>query len=253
MVDSPTVDTRRPEHTGPGEGATGASARARRVLGLPDPVERSEWRTAAHRALERLGGPVGLAVAAAPTIAFVAADAAAGLGAAFAALGATAVLGCAVRLARRESPGAAIAGLLVAVVCAAVAALTGEARAFFLPTTLLPAAFIAAYVVSLIARRPLMGIVVNPLAGGPRAWREHRDLRRVYTLSTLVISAMAGANLLVRVAFYLEGQLAALAALQVGVPVLFAVHFALTVLIARRVAGRSAAAPHPGPLAPTHP
>ena len=253
MIDPPTADTHRHQHARPGEGASSASERARRVLGLPGPVERSAGSAAAHRALERLGGPVGLAAAAAPTIAFVAADAADGLGTAFAALGITAVAACAVRLARRESPGAAIAGLVVAAVCAGVAALAGEARAFFLPTTVLPALFVLAHVVSLIARRPLMGIVVNPLAGGPSAWREHRDLRRVYTASTVVVLLMAGANLLTRVVFYLEGQLAVLAAVQVGVPALFAVHFAVTVVVARPAAGRSTPGSAPASAVSVHP
>lgn len=260
MAIPPPVDTRQLQHTRPGKGtfshtrpgeaAPSASARARRVLELPEPVERSAGRAVAHRALDRLGGPVGLAVAAAPTIAFVAAEALAGLGAAFLALAVTAVLACAVRLARREPPGVAVAGVLVAAVCAGVAALAGEARAFFLPTTLLPAVFVAAHVISLIARRPLMGIVVNPLVGGPSAWVEHRDLRRVYTVSTLVVLVMASANLLVRVLFYLESQLAVLAAIQVGVPALFAVHFAVTVVFARRAAGRPTTGSTPTPPAP---
>jgi hypothetical protein len=259
VADPSPVDTHRPQHTRPGKGpfdqtrtgeaAPGASARARRVLALPEPVERSAGRAVAHRTLDRLGGPVGLAVAAAPTIAFVAVEAVAGLGTALVALAVTAVLACAVRLARREPPGAAVAGVLVAAVCAGVAAVAGEARAFFLPTTLLPAVFVAAHVVSLIARRPLMGIVVNPLVGGPSAWREHRELRRVYTVSTLVILVMAGANLLVRVLFYLESQLAVLAAIQVGVPALFAVHFAVTVVLARRAAGRPTTGSTPAPPA----
>ncbi|MFS0705397.1 hypothetical protein AB6N23_12820, partial [Cellulomonas sp. 179-A 9B4 NHS] len=73
----------------PGGGPPGASAAARRVLGLPDPVEESLARAAARRTLERVGGPVGLAVASAPTVAFVATDAAAGLGPALVALGVT--------------------------------------------------------------------------------------------------------------------------------------------------------------------
>ena len=128
------------------------------MLGLPDPAPQSAARVAADRALERVGGPVGLAAATAPTIAFVAADAAAGLKAAFAALAVTAVAACMVRLARRESPRAAVAGLVVAGVCAAVAALSGEARAFFLPTTIVPALFVLAYLISLAAGRPLMGM-----------------------------------------------------------------------------------------------
>ncbi|WP_432493519.1 DUF3159 domain-containing protein [Kineococcus gypseus] len=251
MSHAPTAALHDPRQARPGRTDPGVSARVRRVLDLPEPVERSAGRAVAHRALERLGGPVGLLVAAAPTVAFVAADAAAGLGAALVALALAAVLGCAVRLARREPPGAAVAGVLVAALCAGVAVLAGEARAFFLPTTLLPVAFIVAYAVSLLARRPLMGVVVNPLVGGPRAWREHRDLRRAYTASTLIVLALASANLLVRVVSYLEGQLAVLAGLQVGVPVLFATHFALTVVVARRVVRRSTTGSPTTPL-PAH-
>ncbi|NAZ76541.1 DUF3159 domain-containing protein, partial [Kineococcus sp. T13] len=241
MLDPAPGETHRPQHARPGEdparAGTGASARARRVLGLPDPVERSAGRATAHRTLERLGGPVGLAAAAAPTIAFVVADAVDGLGTAVAALAVTAVLACAVRLARHESPGAAVAGLVVAALCAALAALVGEARAFFLPTTLLPALFVAAHAVALLARRPLMGFLVNPLSGGPRDWRGHRALRRTYTASSVIGMLLAGGNLAARLTFYLQDEPAVLAALQIGVPALFAVHFALTLLAARRVVG----------------
>jgi hypothetical protein len=246
VVNPATADSRRLEHVAPSHPQSGVSARARGVLGLPDPVEQSAVRAAASRTLERLGGPVGLAVAAAPTIAFVAADAAADLGTAFIALGVTAVLACAVRLVRRESPGAAVAGLVIAALCATVAALAGEARAFFLPTMILPAVFVLAYVISLVARRPLMGLLVNPLSGGPQNWRGHRALRRVYTVSSLIGLVLATVNLVVRVAFYIDDQPAVLAAIQIGVPALFAVHFAVTVVAARRVAAPAASAPaHP--------
>nr|WP_281373061.1 DUF3159 domain-containing protein [Kineococcus aurantiacus] len=179
----------------------------------------------------------GLACAAAPTIAFVVTDAVAGLTPALIALLVTAVVACALRLARRESPGSAVAGLVVAAVCAGVAALTGEARGFFLPTMGLPVLFIAAYAGSLIARRPLMGLIVNPLSGGPRAWRTHRLLRRLYTVSTLVGLVLAGLTLSARVVLYLADQPAALAVVQVVSTTAFALHFAVTLVLARRGAG----------------
>ena len=214
------------------------SAVARAALDLPEPREQTALRMAGERALDRVGGPVGLAAATAPTVAFVVGDAVAGLQAALIALGVAAVLACAVRLLRRESPGAAVVGLLVAGLCAAVAALVGEARAFFLPTTLVPPLFVLAYVVSLAARRPLLGLLVNPIAGGPRSWREHPVLRRVYLVSTLVALLLASLNLVLRVAFYVADEPAVLAAIQVGSNLVFATHFAVTLAVARRVVVR---------------
>ena len=133
MDNEPATTAQRPEQIALRDELWSASAAARRVLGLPELTERSPARAAVSRALDRVGGPVGLTVAVAPTIAFVAVDAAAGLSPALLAVAVTAVAACAVRLIRRESPGVAIAGLVVAGICAAVAALVGEARAFFLP------------------------------------------------------------------------------------------------------------------------
>jgi hypothetical protein len=226
------------------------SADARRVLGLPPIEEPSAGRAAARRTLERVGGPVGLAVATAPTVAFVVADAAAGLGTALVALGVTAVVASGVRLARREPPGAAIAGLLVAAVCATVAALAGEARAFFLPSMALPVVFVLAYVVAFAAGRPLTGFMVNRLAGGPRDWPRHTALRRVYVATSVVGLAMATANLVVRVVYYLADAPGVLAVIQVVATSLFAVHFAVTLVIARRTVGAPLAAP--AAAAPAH-
>jgi hypothetical protein len=220
----------------PGESLS-PSASVRRMLALPDPVERSEARATADWAWEHVGGPVGFISAVTPTIAFVVTDLAAGLTPAFIALGVSAVAACLVRLVRRESPGSAIAGLLVAAVCAAVAALAGEARAFFLPTMVLPVLFVVAYIISLTSRRPLMGLIVNPLSGAPRSWRTHQPLLRLYTISTLIGMVMAAANLAARIVFYLADQPGTLAVVQVVATSAFALHFAVTLVLARRIAG----------------
>lgn len=240
MTDEWTSRQRPGADHGPAAGPGGErwSAVVREVVGVAEPAERTAVRAALDRTLDRVGGPVGLVAAAAPTIAFVAADALAGLGTAFVALGAAAVLACVARLARRESPRAAFAGLLVAGLCAAVAAVVGEARAFFLPTTVVPAVFVLAYLVSFALRRPLVGLLVNPLSGGPRSWWQHRVLARTYAVSTLVGLLLASANLVVRVVFYVADQPAALAVVQVVASTVFALHFAVTLVVARRVVAR---------------
>ena len=188
------------------------------------------WR----RSLARSGGATGVLVAAAPAAAFVVADALGGLGWAFVALAVSAPLAFGVRLARRESLRGALIGLAVAGVCALVAALSGEARAFFLLPTLIPAVLGVVFLGSVLVRRPVTGMVVNPLAGGPADWREHAPLLRVYTLTTLAGVGIHAVNLALRGVFYVADQPAVLAALGVAAAPVFAVLAAVTFVGARR-------------------
>ena len=207
------------------------------------PVEEEQASVAAavRQALERSGGWVGIAVAATPTVAFVVANAFGGLMWAFIALAVSAPVAFGVRLARRESLRAALIGLLIAAVCALVAAVFGEARAFFLIPTLLPAGWTLAFVGSVLLGRPLTGVALNRLVRGPRNWRHHPPLRRVYTTTTLVAAGVCFTNFVLGGVLYLTDQLAAMAAMDVAVvPVPF-VLAAFTVAAARRVTRRTAA------------
>lgn len=135
----------------------------------PPPIhDDGSLRSALRRSLARSGGPTGILVAAVPAVAFVATDALAGLGWAFVALVVSAPVVFGVRLARRESLRGALAGLGVAGVCAAIAAFSGEARAFFLLPTLIPAVAGVVFLGSVLVRRPIAGLLFNRLVGGPR-------------------------------------------------------------------------------------
>jgi hypothetical protein len=190
--------------------------------------------SAARWALQRSGGSIGIAVAAAPTVAFVVADALGGLTWAFLALAVTAPAAFGVRLVRRESVRAALVGLAVAAVCASVAASAGEARAFFLLPTVLPAVLMLLFLGSVVLRRPLTGVLFNRLAGGPRDWRRHAGLLRVYSVTTLVAVAIHAVNFAVRLAFYLDDQPAVLAAVNIAAGPVFAALAACTLVAARR-------------------
>jgi hypothetical protein len=64
---------------------------------------------------------------------------------------------------------------------------------------------------------------------------------------------LAAANLLARIVFYLADQPAVLAAIQVAATTVFAAHFAVTLVIARRAANQSHSPPTPLSLAAHRP
>jgi Protein of unknown function (DUF3159) len=82
-----------------------------------------------------------------------------------------------VRLARRESLRAALIGLVIAVVCALVTAITGEARGLFLVPTLLPGGWTLLFLGSVLIGRPRTGVALNRMACWPRNWRHHAFFR----------------------------------------------------------------------------
>ncbi|HSK61492.1 MAG TPA: SDR family oxidoreductase [Actinomycetospora sp.] len=194
---------------------------------------------ALRRSLARSGGVAGILLAAMPAIAFVVADAVGGLTWAFIALAVAAPVTFGVRLARRESLRGALIGLVVAGVCALVAAVSGEARAFFLLPTLIPAVMGVLFLGSVLVRRPVAGVLFNRLVGGPADWRDHARLLRIYTISTLAGVAFHALNLGLRGVAYLANQPAVLAALGVAAAPVFAVLAAVTLVAARRAISAS--------------
>jgi hypothetical protein len=203
--------------------------------GAPPPGRPAPGRLAPSRP----GRASGVIVAAAPAIVFVAADAVSSLHPALAAAGAAAVAGFAWRLARHQPAAHALAGLGISAACAGVAALTGQERGFFLIPALVPFAVIAGCVTSVIAGRPLTGVLLNRVAGGPPDWRGVPGLRRVYVVSTLVCTAVSVVNAAVQAVFYLADDPVVLAVAHVATGPVFAVVAAATIAFARQAMPRS--------------
>ncbi len=171
---------------------------------------------------------------AAPTVAFVAVNALSDLWTALVALAVITVGVFTARVARGRSTKGAVVGLAVAATCAAVAALTGEARAFFLLPTLLPGVIMLVCLGSVLVRRPATGILLNRIVGGPADWRTDRGLMHVYTVSTLVAVGINIVNFALQATFYLADQPSVLAVAHVATGPVFAGLVALTVVAARR-------------------
>jgi hypothetical protein len=117
-----------------------------------------------HTVLAQLGGWRGMVDASAPTVAFIIANAAAGLWA-----GIWAALGCALvvfvlRLVRRESIQQAVSGLFGVGIAVAIAAVSGQARDFFVLGIVRNAGIGLVLVVSVAVRWPLVGVIAEFLA-----------------------------------------------------------------------------------------
>ena len=177
-----------------------------------------------QQVLAAMGGWSGTLVTAVPPIVFVIANTLSGLRAAiFAAVGA-AVLAAAYRLVRRQPVQQAITGLLTVLFAAAIAARTGQARGFFLLGIVSSFGYAAVFALSLLARRPLVGVLWEfldpaPLPAGLR-WYRVPALYRAYALASVALLAMFLSRALVQLRLFSDNKtgLLAFAKLIMGYP-----------------------------------
>lgn len=156
--------------------------------------------------LEQMGGPMGFVYSAVPVVVFVAANS-------FLSLTATIVASVAVglaitgfRLLRGDRFSLAAGGLLGLAVAIGIVALTGSARDFFVVGIW---AYLAAFVVALgsvLARRPLSGLVWNLVHGNTHTWRADRRVRRAHDAATLAAAAVSGARFGVQQWLYVSDE-----------------------------------------------
>ena len=181
---------------------------------------------------------ISVLLAAAPSLVFVAGNAVASLYPAIIAAAVTAVGALGYRLVRRQSLRSSLIGVLVVAVCAAVAAVTGQARGFFLVPAMIPFAVILICVATIAARRPLTGLILNRVTGGPADWYRNRDLLRVHLIATGTAIAVNVVNAVVQVIFYGRGDTVVLAVAHTATGPIFATLVAVTVVAVRRTLAR---------------
>ena len=90
------------------------------------------------------------------------------------------------RLVRREPLQPAVSGILGVAFCAFIAYQTGEARGFFLYGIWYSLVAGLALVVSVVVRRPLVGVLWSVLNGSGYGWRNDRHVRFGFDVATLV-------------------------------------------------------------------
>lgn len=148
--------------------------------------------------LQQMGGVSGLVYASVPSVAFVIADAVAGLHIAVAvAVGAGA--GIALwKLLRREPVQPALSGLLGVGIAAFIAYQTGSAKDYFLVGIWSSLVLAAVFFASVLVRRPLVGIIWSALTGRGGRWRRDRPSRVGFDVATIALTAVFAARFVVQ-------------------------------------------------------
>ncbi|MFY2790475.1 DUF3159 domain-containing protein [Rhodococcus sp. MALMAid1271] len=166
--------------------------------------------------LEQLGGVRGLLYSTLPVIVFVPANSYFGLGVAlWAALGVAAAV-LVWRLVQRSPIQPAISGFFGVGICAFIAYRTGDAKGYFLFGIYTSLVYGGAFVVSVLARWPLVGVIWGYLNGKGTAWRHDRSAVRYYDLATIAWAAVFGARYLVQSQLYDSDQTGWLAVARIG-------------------------------------
>jgi hypothetical protein len=173
--------------------------------------------------------------------------------------GGVAVLAVIVRLVQRQPPTQAFSGAIGVGIGVIWAWRTGRAEDYYAWGLLVNGAYAAAFLVSILVRWPLVGLVVGvfrpdgPLSStgswaGAVAWRRDRSVRSRYTWATWLWVGMFAARLAVQVPLYYAGQVGWLgtAKLVMGVP-LTAVVLWLSWILVR---GTTGSRPDPLPTPP---
>lgn len=150
-----------------------------------------------------------------------------------------------VRLISRQQVTAALGGLVATAIAAGIALWTGRAQDNFLWGFFIDLVFGAVLLISLLVRRPLLGLAVGWLMDDAHGWREDPRKRRTFFWLTLLWTGLFAARLIVEVPLYLAGAVTALgtAKLLMGLP-LFAPLVAVTWLAVRALYPRGSRGAH---------
>jgi hypothetical protein len=145
-------------------------------------------------------------------LAFVIANAVAGLHtAAIVAVG-LAVLLMIERLVRRRPVVNAVGGLFGTGLCAFIALRTGKPTGYFVPRMLYQLALAVVFAGSVLIRRPLVGYIVATLYRADPGWAEHPAVRRAMIELTLAWALLFGVRGAVYAVLILTGKVGWLAA-----------------------------------------
>ena len=136
-------------------------------------------------------------------------------------------------MAKRETIQHAISGVIGVAVCAWLSNRSGKAEDFYLPGLWTNAIYGAVYLVSIVARWPIIGVIIGPLVEENFRWRKDPERTKVYIKATWLWVGMFTVRLLVQYPLYISGNVNALgtARLIMGYPLFIATAWATWIVI----------------------
>ncbi len=124
------------------------------------------------------------------------------------------------RLWRKQPLRNVVGGFIGVLISAYVAKASGKAENVYLPGLLTNAAYGLLYLITVLIRWPLFGVIYGILTQTGTAWRKDPDMMRGFSRATLVFVGLFSLRLVVQVPLYLTEQLNALgiAKVALGLP-----------------------------------
>lgn len=137
-----------------------------------------------------------------------------------------------IRLVQGSKLVSALTGLVGVAICAFAAYRTGNASDYFVVGFWTNGVYILAYLLSMLVRWPLMGLIFAVIRGEALTWRQNPVRLRQYMLATWIITVLMMLRLAVQVPLYFANNVEVLGAtrLIMGLPL-----YALGVWLAWRV------------------
>lgn len=190
--------------------------------------------------LEQMGGISGLIYSTVPVLVFILVNSILGLTPAIWSAVGVAVAITVLRVVRKEAIQPAISGFFGVAIAAFIAYRTGSAKGFFLFGIWASLIYGSVFLLSVVLRWPLVGVIWSYLNGHGMLWRGDRKALRAYRIATLTWVAVFGARFIVQRWLYDEDQTGwlAFARISMGYP-LTAVALVVTVWAVRTAGHRA--------------
>jgi len=148
--------------------------------------------------LEQSGGPIGLLHSSLPATVFVFVNSLFGLTPGILSAVASVVAFTVFRAVRGQPLKPALAGIIGVAISSFIAYRTGNARDYFLPDIWYSLVGAAVLVLSIVVRRPLVGVVWSLLNQRSSLWRKEKRSRFGYDIATVVVALVFAARFVVQ-------------------------------------------------------